>query len=80
VLSSQGTVSLTLVGQASQPPVSNPVPVFRSSGAGNSNVQSVGQYLVTDAGDSLVLAPYLMRRGIRPCILVPMPSWPYSSD
>lgn len=66
VLSSQGTVSLTLVGQASQPPVSSPVPVFRSSGAGNSNVQSVGQYLVTDAGDSLVLAPTGSASPMRP--------------
>ena len=66
VLSSQGTVSLTLVGQASQPPVSSPMPVFRSSGASGANVQSVGQYLVTDAGDSLVLAPAGSASPMRP--------------
>lgn len=58
LISRQGTVSLLLVGQAPQPPVTSPVPVYQAASArGDAGMQTLGQYLVTDAGDSLVLAP-----------------------
>lgn len=56
LLSHQGTASLLLVGQGSQPAVTTVVPLYRADADRGNALQTLGQYVVTDAGDRVALA------------------------
>jgi len=55
LLSHQGTASLLLVGQGSQPAVTTVVPLYRADADRGNALQTLGQYVVTDAGDWVAL-------------------------
>ena len=57
LLSHQGTASLLLVGQGSQSAVTVVVPLYRADVDRGNTLQTLGQYVVTDAGDRVVLSP-----------------------
>ena len=57
LLSHQGTASLLLVGQGSQSAVTGVVPLYRADADRGNALQTLGQYVVTDAGNRIVLSP-----------------------